>query len=54
MGSGEYAADVAAETGRNVYAPDGLIGAANVESAVGHVRAIERGTVNPPMKQFSP
>ena len=54
MGSMEYAADVAALTGRRVYASDGLFAAANVNTTVTHVRGIEKGTVTKPMKLFQP
>jgi len=54
MGSWEYAGYVAKETGHTVYASDGLFAAADTETTVRHVRAIERGAVMRPMKRFDP
>lgn len=52
MGSGVYASNVAAASGKTVYASTSLFGAGDVGTTVPYVRDIERGVVRSPMKKF--
>jgi hypothetical protein len=54
MGDGEYARNVAKEAGVKVFASTGLFAAANEDTTLKHVRAIERGSALRPMKGFDP
>lgn len=54
MGSGNYARNVAKEAGFKVFASVGLFAAANVDTTLKHVRAIERGKAIKPMVEASP
>ena len=49
-----YGKAVANVAGRTVYASVGSIAAANTATVLQHIRVIERGSVQRPMKRFSP
>jgi hypothetical protein len=54
MGSGSYAGLVAAVTGKRVYASTSSLGAGDASTSLKYVRALERGRVLAPMKQYEP
>lgn len=54
MGSGNYARNVAKEAAVKVYASEGLFAAANEDTTLKYVKAIESGKVLKPMVEFSP
>lgn len=54
MGFGDYAKSVAKEANVDVYASTGLFAAANEDTTLKHVKAIEHGKVLKPMVKASP
>ncbi len=54
MGGGSYASNVAAASGRKVFASTSLFGAGNKETTLKYVKAIEAGRSPSPMVSFAP